>query len=68
MRRLAPLLLALFLLSGCETVNATLVRQMHREWGLSRRINDQIREGLERRMEAPGPVQMKPVPPFMDQG
>ena len=65
---LIRLLPAFLLLSGCESVNATLVRQMHKEWGTSRRINDQIREGLDRRKEVPGPVQKTPAPPFMDQG
>ena len=68
MRRLGTLLLALLLLAGCEGVNATLVRQMHKDWGVSRRIYHQIREGLEKREGAPGKVQKRPAPPSLDQG
>ena len=68
MRRFKWLIPALLLLSGCETVNETLVRQLHKDSGLGRRVNHQIREGLERRKAAPGSVPKSPAPAFMDQG
>lgn len=62
------LLLALPLLSGCETINEALVRQIHKEPGLSRRINNQIREGLERKKAAPpGSIPKRTAPGNMDQ-
>jgi hypothetical protein len=67
-RSLLALLLALPLLSGCETINEALVRQIHKEPGLSRRMNNQIREGLERRKAAPpGTVPRRTAPGNMDQ-
>ena len=59
--------LALLLLSGCASVNDMLVRQMFKDWGVSRSIRGQIWEGLERREAAPS-FPKKPAPPFMDQG
>jgi hypothetical protein len=67
--RLIPVLLALVLLSGCEALNDTLVRQWFKDQGLSHRVNDQIREGLERRRGAPpANVPIRPASPFLDQG
>jgi hypothetical protein len=68
-RPFGGLLLALLLLSGCETVNDTLVRQWFKDSGLSRRLNYRIREGLERREAAPpADVPRRPAPDFLDQG
>jgi hypothetical protein len=68
-RRCILPLLAFLLLSGCETLNDTLVRQRFKERGLSDRVNDQIREGLERREAAPpAKVPARPAPAFLDQG
>jgi len=68
-RRLGPLLLALALLGGCETINEALVRQLHKEPGLSGRVSRQIREGLEKRTTAaPGRAPKRQAPAFMDQG
>ena len=62
------LLLALPFLSGCETINEALVRQIHKEPGLSRRMHNQIREGLERRKAAPpGSIPKRTAPGNMDQ-
>lgn len=62
-------MLGLLFLSGCETLNETLVRQMFKDHGVSRRVSDQIRDGLERRKRVP-PADMpkKPAPFFLDQG
>ena len=61
-------LLALVLLSGCETLNDAFVRRWFKDPSLSRRVNSQIREGLEKRKgAAPGTVP-RPAPAFMDQG
>lgn len=69
MRRLNILLLMLVLLSGCETINDAIVRQWHKDSGLGRRVNYQIREGLERREGAPPARGPKfPAPAFMDEG
>jgi hypothetical protein len=68
-RRLNLLLLALALLSGCETLNDTLVRETHKDWGINRRARAQIWKGLERRKEAPPQrAPTEPAPAFMDQG
>jgi hypothetical protein len=57
------------LLSGCESVNDALVRRWLMEPGLSRRVNSQIREGLERRNAAPsGRAPRTPAPEFLDEG
>jgi hypothetical protein len=65
---LMALLLALPLLSGCQTINEALVRQIHKEPGLSRRMNTQIREGLEKRKAAPpGSIPRRTAPGNMDQ-
>ena len=69
MTRLILLLLALVLLSGCEGLNAALVRQMHKSPGLSRRVSHQILEGLERRKAVPPEREQKrAAPAFMDLG
>ena len=68
MRRFRPLLLGFVLLSGCETLNDTLVRQWFRDPALSHRMNYQIREGLERRDAAPEQVPKLPAPGHLDQG
>ena len=60
--------LALLLLSGCETLNDTLVRQWFKDSGLSHKVKDQIREGLERRKSAPVNIPARPAPAFLDQG
>lgn len=62
------LLLALLLLPGCETLNDLIVRQMLKEPGVSGKVRDQIREGLEKREKAPTVRPQQPPPPFMDQG
>jgi hypothetical protein len=69
-KRLAPLLLALVLalLSGCEGLNDALVRQWFKDSGLSRKVNEQIREGLERRKARPKDIPRTPAPDFLDQG
>lgn len=69
-KRLSPwLLLALALLPGCEALNGALVRQSLKQWGLSRRLDSQIREGLEKRMTAPpAKTPTRPAPAFLDQG
>ena len=68
MRLLGVALLAALLLSGCETINDTLVRLKFKDWGASRSVRQQIREGLERRMDVvpAGPKEL--APPFMDLG
>jgi uncharacterized protein YceK len=68
MRLIGVALVAALLLSGCETINDTLVRQKFKDWGASRSMKHQIREGLERRRgSAPaGPQEL--APPFMDLG
>ena len=69
MKCFASSLLALVLLSGCEAVNEVLVRQLFKDSGLSRKVNYQIREGLEKRKGAPPANGHKgPAPAFMDQG
>ena len=69
MKRLKMSLLALVLLSGCDTLNDAVVRQLFRDPGLSRKVNYQIREGLEKRKAAPQPnVPLRPAPDFLDQG
>jgi len=68
-RRFSLLLLALALLPGCETLNDAVVRHYFKDPGLSRRTSHQIREGLERREQAPpakGPG--TPAPAFLDIG
>lgn len=63
------LLLGLFFLSGCESLNEALVRQMFTDHGVSRKVSDQIREGLERRQKLPQPdAPREPAPEFLDQG
>jgi hypothetical protein len=63
------LLLPLLLLSGCQTVNDAFVRRWLMEPGLSRRLNSQIREGLQRRnAAAPARIPGRPAPEFIDQG
>ena len=67
--RLAGLgVLAALLLSGCASINDMLVRQKFKDWGVSRSVKQQIREGLERRREVvpAGPTEL--APPFMDLG
>ena len=69
MRRLGLLIPALALLSGCEGLNETLVRQLFRDSGLSNRVYYQIREGLERREAAPpARLPQNPAGDFPDQG
>lgn len=62
------LLLGLFFLSGCESLNEALVRQMFTDHGVSRKVSDQIREGLERREKLAPAKPGKPAPAFLDQG
>ncbi|MBU5613057.1 hypothetical protein [Geomonas azotofigens] len=66
MRRMV--LLALLLLPGCETLNDAMIRHMLKEPGLSGKISDQIRDGLERREKAPSATVPEAAPPFLDQG
>lgn len=69
MSRSSFLLLALLSLPGCETLNDLIVRQMLKEPGVSGKVRDQIREGLEKREKAPPTERpQQPPPPFMDQG
>ena len=70
MRGARPLVLALvLLLPGCEALNDALVRHSFKDTGLSRSVDRQIREGLERRMVAPkAKIQPRPAPAFLDQG
>lgn len=67
MMRWAPLLLAL-LLPGCGTLNETMVRQMYKDHGISRKTRNQIRQGLEQREQQPQEVPKQPAPAFLDQG
>ncbi len=66
--RLTVLLCVLVFLSGCETLNEAAVRFMFIEHGVSRKMSDQIREGLERRKVQPAETPVKTAPPFLDQG
>lgn len=68
MSRYRVLLLALVFLSGCESLNGLVVRQMFKDSSLGRRVGDQIRDGLERREKAQEEPQKEPAPPFLDQG
>ncbi|WP_239026949.1 hypothetical protein [Geomonas oryzisoli] len=66
-RVLLPLML--LFLSGCETLNDAMIRFTLKEPGLSGRISDQIREGLQRREKKPPmAAPQETPPPFMDQG
>lgn len=68
MTRPLLLLLCVMLLSGCEALNEAVVRQMFKDRGVSRKLNIQILEGLEKRnKEAPAQPALRP-PPFLDQG
>ncbi len=63
------LLLGLVFLPGCESLNEALVRQMFTDRSVSRKVSDQIREGLERRQKLPqADAPGKPAPAFLDQG
>lgn len=62
------LLLALVFLSGCESLNGLVVRQMFKDSSLGRRVGDQIRDGLERREKAPPEAPREQAPAFLDQG
>ena len=63
------LILLLLFLSGCETLNDALVRQMMKEPGLSGSVLNRIREGLEKREGAPAAAEPRRyAPAFMDQG
>ncbi|WP_224983063.1 hypothetical protein [Geomonas agri] len=62
------LLLPTLLLPGCETLNDAMIRHMLKEPGLSGKISDQIRDGLERREKAPSATIPEAAPPFLDQG
>lgn len=62
------LLLPALLLPGCETLNDAMIRHMLKEPGMSGRIGDQIRGGLERREKAPPATVPEAAPPFLDQG
>jgi len=67
--RLALLLPALLLIAGCESLNEAFVRQMYTDHGISRRIEEQIREGLEKRKRLPATnIPASPAPSFFDQG
>lgn len=69
MRRLTLLLTALLLFSGCQALNDALVRQWLGDAGLSRRVHDQIREGMQRREKTPVPyLPAQPAPAFLDEG
>ena len=69
MKRQAPLLLTLLLLSGCGALNDSLVRIWFQDLELGSRVNSQIREGLKRRMSAPATeLPKRPAPVFLDQG
>ena len=62
-------LLAPLLLTGCASLNDTLVRIWFKDRDLSNRVNLQIREGLQRRMSQPEKLLPKKLAPaFLDQG
>jgi hypothetical protein len=64
-----PLLLGLLLLGGCSSLDDALVRSFMQDRELRERVNDQIREGLERKKSAPEKLLPgNPAPPFLDQG
>ncbi len=62
------LALALALLPGCETLNDALVRRSFQDSGLSRGVDRQIREGLEKRKAQPAGLPPRAAPAFLDQG
>lgn len=63
------LAVAFLSLTGCETLNEAMVRHMMKEPGVSGEVLDQIRDGLQRREQAP-PEKRESLPasPFLDQG
>jgi len=67
-RRLIPLLASLLLFSGCQTLNDSLVRQWLGDPGLSRRVRDQIREGMLRREAPVRYLPAQPAQAFLDEG
>ena len=68
-KRLMPaLLLPLLLLAGCEALNDALVRWSFKDGGISDKVNEQIREGLERKLGTPENRPHETAPPFLDQG
>lgn len=60
--------LGVLLLTGCAELNDSLVRAWFMDRKLGNRVGTQIREGLEKREQAPVPVQPRPAPEFLDQG
>lgn len=69
--RLLGVIIVATLLSGCESLNDVLVRQWFLDHGMSNKVGNQIREGLDRRMSAPPPkpaAPRRPAPEFLDQG
>lgn len=63
------LLLTVLVLSGCESLNDSVVRVWFQDRALGHRVHDQIREGLQRRLSAPpAPLPKTTVPAFLDQG
>ncbi|UFS69281.1 hypothetical protein LPW11_15425 [Geomonas sp. RF6] len=71
MRRVALLILAAGMLSGCEGMNDAMVRRWHMDRQLGTEMNDQIQEGYRRRMEvppAPATAPKTPAPTGLDQG
>jgi hypothetical protein len=70
LKRLAFGFAALALLSGCESLNGSLVRLWLMDHGYGREMNSLIREKFERKMTAPPASNLpgRPAPPFLDQG
>lgn len=67
--KLVVLLATLLFLPGCETLNDAMVRHMLKEPGMSGKLSDQIREGLQRRETTPPVTAPQEAPsPFLDQG
>jgi hypothetical protein len=65
----ASLLLFCTLLCGCEAINDAFVRYNFKDSAFGRKVGEQLREGLERKLSAPpvkGPTQVAPA--FWDQG
>lgn len=60
---------ALLSLTGCETLNDAMVRRMFWDGGVSRSVERQILDGLERREKVPAVTEPgRPAPPELDRG
>lgn len=70
MKRFPLVVLALGVLCGCDTVNDTMVRRVHQDHRLGYEVNEQIMEGLRRRMAEPSPTDTAhpAAPSGLDQG